>query len=129
MKIEHVALWTKQLELLKDFYIKYFNATPNQKYHNSEKSFSSYFLSFSSGCRLELMQMDSIPESKDDLYDQFTGFIHIAISLGSEQAVDQLTQRLVEDGYEILSSPRTTGDGYYESCFFDPDGNRIELTV
>ncbi|MER2494807.1 VOC family protein [Vibrio neptunius] len=129
MKIEHVALWTKQLELLKGFYIKYFNATPNQKYHNSEKNFSSYFLSFSTGCRLELMQMDSIPESKDDLYDQFTGFIHIAISLGSEQAVDQLTQRLVADGYELLSGPRTAGDGYYESCFFDPDGNRIELTV
>lgn len=75
------------------------------------------------------MEIDSVTESKDDIYDQFTGFIHMAISLGSEQAVDQLTQHLVEDGYERLDGTRRTGDGYYESCVLDPDGNRLELTV
>ncbi|MDC5705372.1 VOC family protein [Vibrio europaeus] len=129
MKIEHIAIWTKQLEVLKEFYIKYFDATANEKYHNPSKKFSSYFLSFDSGCRLELMEMAGVPESKDDLYEQFTGLIHFAISLGSEQAVDELTARLVADGYERVDGPRHTGDGYYESCVFDPDGNRLELTV
>jgi len=129
MKIEHIAIWTNQLELLKEFYIKYFEATSNEKYHNPQKEFSSYFLSFDTGARLELMEMTGIPESKDDLYDQFTGLIHIAFSLGSEAAVDELTNRLVEDGFEKLDGPRYTGDGYYESCILDPDGNRLELTV
>ncbi|KLN65015.1 VOC family protein [Vibrio sp. VPAP30] len=129
MKIEHIAIWTKQLEVLKEFYIKYFNATANEKYHNPSKKLSSYFLSFDRGCRLELMEMAGVPESKDDLYEQFTGLIHFAISLGSEQAVDELTARLVADGYERVDGPRHTGDGYYESCVFDPDGNRLELTV
>ena len=129
MKIEHIAIWTKQLEVLKRFYENYFGAASNQKYHNPTKGFSSYFLSFDSGSRLEIMEMDSVPESKDDIYDQFTGFIHMAISLGSEQAVDELTSRLIQDGYERLDGPRRTGDGYYESCVLDPDGNRLELTV
>lgn len=129
MKIEHIAIWTKQLERLKQFYVHYFDAKANDKYHNPSKNFSSYFLSFDDGCRLELMQMDGVPESKDDLYAQFTGLIHFAISVGSERAVDQLTERLVADGYEKLDGPRHTGDGYYESCVFDPDGNRLEITV
>jgi len=129
MKIDHVAIWTKQLEVLKQFYVEYFGATANEKYHNPSKNFSSYFLSFDNGCRLELMEMDSVPESKDDLYDQFTGLIHFAVSVGSEAAVNELTARLVADGYEKLDGPRHTGDGYYESCIFDPDGNRLELTV
>lgn len=129
MKIEHVAIWTHQIEVLKSFYTKYFDATANDKYHNASKGFCSYFLSFESGCRLELMQMPTIPESKDDLYDQFTGLIHIAIALGSEQAVNEMTDQLVRDGYEKLDGPRHTGDGYYESCILDPDGNRLELTV
>jgi len=129
MKIEHVAIWTKRLELLKEFYIKYFDAKPSEKYHNPNKGFSSYFLSFDSGARLELMEMAGVPESKDDRYDQFTGIIHIAFSLGAESAVDELTKRLAEDGFEKLDGPRYTGDGYYESCILDPDGNRLELTV
>ncbi|WP_295898770.1 VOC family protein [uncultured Vibrio sp.] len=129
MRIEHLAIWTKQLEVLKAFYIRYFNATANEKYHNPIKQFSSYFLSFDGGSRLELMEMPSVPESKDDLYQQSTGLIHFAMSLGSKQAVDELTERLVNDGYEKIDGPRQTGDGYYESCVFDPDGNRIELTV
>lgn len=129
MKIEHIAIWTTQLEPLKEFYIKYFGATANHKYHNPTKKFTSYFLAFDEGSRLELMEMDGVSETKGEAYDQFIGLAHFSMSLGSEQAVDELTARLVADGYEKLDGPRRTGDGYWESCVLDPDGNRIELTV
>lgn len=129
MKIEHVAIWAKDLEKLKEFYIKYFSAVANDKYFNPTKDFSSYFLSFDSGARLEVMQMPTIPVSLDNPYQQFTGFIHLAFSVGSEEKVDSLTQQLVKDGFELLDGPRTTGDGYYESCILDPEGNRIEITT
>ncbi|WP_394250102.1 VOC family protein [Vibrio profundi] len=128
MKIEHIALWTQNLELMKHFYQHYFDAKPNVKYTNSSKGFSSYFLSFDEGARIELMQMDSIPQSKNDIYSQAHGFIHVAFDLGSEAHVDALTQRLAQDGYEIIDGPRRTGDGYYESVVLDPEGNRLELT-
>lgn len=129
MKIEHIALWTKDLEKLKSFYEKYFNAKAGKNYTNSKNQFESYFLSFESGCRLELMQMPSIPDSVNDVYKQFTGFIHFAVSTGSKEKVDELTHQLKQDGYEILDGPRTTGDGYYESVVLDPDNNRIEITI
>ncbi|BBM67287.1 VOC family protein [Vibrio alfacsensis] len=129
MKIEHIAIWTERLEELKAFYVNYFNAVSNDKYHNPTKQFSSYFLSFESGCRLELMSMDSVKACEKSHAMQVTGLAHFAFSLGSEQAVDQLTKTLIEDGYQWVDGPRKTGDGYYESCILDPDGNRIELTV
>jgi lactoylglutathione lyase len=129
MKIEHIALWTKDLEKMKSFYEQYFHAMAGEKYINPRKQFESYFLSFESGSRLELMQMPSVPDSKDDVYKQFTGFIHFAISTGSQAQVDTLTQRLKNDGFEILDGPRTTGDGYYESVVLDPEGNRVEITI
>lgn len=128
MKIEHVAIYTKDLEALRSFYAKYFQATSNDLYVNPKKGFSSYFLSFSDGARLELMQMESIPDSLDDPIRQSTGIIHIAFSLGSRSAVDRMSERLREDGYRIVDGPRQTGDGYYECAFLDPDGNRIEIT-
>lgn len=128
MKIEHVAIYTKDLEALRSFYTKYFQATSNDLYVNPKKGFSSYFLSFSDGARLELMQMESIPDSLDDPIRQSTGIIHIAFSLGSRSAVDRMSERLREDGYRIVDGPRQTGDGYYECAFLDPDGNRIEIT-
>ena len=129
MKIEHIALWTRNLEKMKSFYEHYFHTQAGEKYINTKKQFESYFLSFESGSRLELMQMPSVPESSDDVYKQFTGFIHVAISTGSKEQVDSLTVQLKNDGYEILDGPRTTGDGYYESVVLDPDGNRIEITI
>jgi lactoylglutathione lyase len=129
MKIEHIALWTKDLERLKSFYERYFRATAGAKYTNQSKQFNSYFLSFQDGSRLELMQMPSVPDSTDDVHQQFTGYIHIAMSTGSQEKVDALTHQLKKDGFEILDGPRTTGDGYYESVVLDPDGNRIEITV
>ncbi|MFZ0710411.1 MAG: VOC family protein [Terrimicrobiaceae bacterium] len=128
MKLEHVAIYTKDLEALRSFYTKYFQAVSNDLYVNPRKGFRSYFLSFSSGARLELMQMESIPDSLDDPIAQSTGIIHIAFSLGSRSAVDRMSEQLRGDGFRILDGPRQTGDGYYECAFLDPDGNRIEIT-
>jgi lactoylglutathione lyase len=129
MHIEHLAIWVKDLELMKDFYCRYLAATANAKYTNQAKQFQSYFLSFAGGPRLELMQMPVVPVSKDNIYDQFTGLIHFAISLGSKEKVDEMTAMFKADGFEVLDGPRTTGDGYYESVILDPEKNRIELTV
>ena len=128
MKIDHVAIWTKDIEKLKSFYVKYFNAKTNNKYTNSKKIFESYFLSFESDTRIEIMQKPEIPDTKNNAYKQFTGIIHIAFSLGSKVKVDELTEQLKNDNIEILDGPRKTGDGYYETAFLDPEGNRIEIT-
>lgn len=129
MHIEHIAIWCKDIEQMKTFYTKYFHATANNKYHNHAKKFTSYFLNFGNGARLELMQMENISERMHGLTAQYTGIAHFAISLGSKERVDDLTQQLKQDGYILLDGPRTTGDGYYESVIMDPEQNRIELTV
>ena len=129
MKIEHVAIWTKDIEKVKDFYVKYFNAHSSDKYTNPQKNFSSYFLNLKTGARLEIMQMDSVPKTLNDPYIQYTGLIHIAISVGSVYVVDSLTAKLAGDGYEVLDCPRRTGDDYYESTVLDPENNRIEIMV
>jgi lactoylglutathione lyase len=129
MQIEHVAIWTHNLEELKDFYATYFAAAVGNKYRNSHKQFESYFLTFTTGARLELMQRPTIPTTKNDSESQFTGYIHLAFAVGSQEQVDQLTERLRHAGYKIADEPRRTGDGYYESVVLDPDGNRIEITI
>lgn len=127
MVLEHVAIWTYQLDAMKAFYQTYFGAKANEKYINSKKGFSSYFLSFDHGARLEIMQMDGIPTTKNDVYQQFTGLIHMAFALKSKEAVNELTTRLENDGFEVIGKPRITGDNYYESVILDPDKNRIEI--
>lgn len=129
MKIEHLAVWTNQLEALKTFYIKFFNARSNEKYHNPVKQFNSYFLSFDDGARLEVMQMPDIPGNANDVQKQAIGIIHFAISVGSKEKVDELTGKIREAGYAVIGEPRRTGDGYYESVILDPDNNRIEITI
>ena len=129
MKIEHLAIWVKDLEHMKTFYEKYFEAKAGEIYHNPNKHFHSYFLSFHSGCRLELMHRPDIPANKNELLPQNIGLIHFAISVGSKELVDQLTEQLRTDGYSVIGEPRTTGDGYYESVVLDPEENRIEITV
>jgi lactoylglutathione lyase len=128
MKIEHIAIWVKDLEKMKAFYEIYFGGKANKKYRNEKKGFESYFISFDSGARLELMQMLQIPDSKNDIYEQFIGLIHLAISVDSVEDVNTLTEKLRNDAYEIVGEPRWTGDGYYESVIFDPEYNRIEIT-
>jgi lactoylglutathione lyase len=129
MRIEHLAIWTPNLERPRQFYERYFEGRANTKYVNPRKQFESYFLTFADGARLEIMQTLSVPLSANDVEQQFTGYIHAAFSVGSREAADALTDRLRADGYPILDGPRTTGDGYYESTTLDPDGNRIEITV
>ena len=127
MRIEHVALYVEQLERMREFYSTYFGAVSNDGYHNPRTGLRTYFLSFSDGSRLELMnrpQMQREPKGH-----MRTGYIHLTFSLGSREAVDALTERLRQDGYPVLSGPRVTGDGYYESCVLDPEENQIELTV
>lgn len=127
MKIEHVALYVNDLEKAKDFFVKYFDAVANSGYHNKKTDFRSYFLTFEDGARLEIMNR---PEMQNPEKTSFrTGFIHLAFSTGSREKVDELTARLKSDGYEVLSGPRTTGDGYYESCVLGFENNQIEITV
>ncbi|MDO5616997.1 MAG: VOC family protein [Cruoricaptor ignavus] len=114
---------------MKAFYQKYFNATANDKYHNPSKHFSSYFLSFESGCRLEIMQKPDIEIINHDYNNQKTGIVHFAFSVGSKEKVDALTEILRQDGYQIAGEPRTTGDGYYESVILDPEGNIVEIVA
>lgn len=128
MHIEHIALWVDDLERMKSFYESYFTAKSNEKYHNNKTGFESYFLSFESGCRLELMKRLNISENTKDYHNQKMGLAHFAISVGSKQQVDVLTQKLSEEGFEIASPPRVTGDRYYESVILDPENNTIEIT-
>jgi len=127
MKIDHLAIWADDLELLRKFYIEYFNVSCGEKYVNTKKNFASYFLSFGEDkTRIELMHIPDMqqPTSRGDL----KGLAHFAISVGGKEAVDALTERLRNDGYTIVSEPRTTGDGYYECAVSDPEGNYIEIT-
>lgn len=128
MLIEHVAIWTKNLEDLKTFYKTYFNASAGEKYRNEIKQFESYFLTFDSGARLELMQRPSVPVNKNDPEKQYLGIIHLAFAMNTKEEVDHKAKELKTAGYSILSGPRTTGDGYYEFETLDPDNNRIEVT-
>jgi lactoylglutathione lyase len=128
MKIEHIAIWTLDLEKMKSFYMKYFRLTSNEKYYNPRKKFSSYFLSFENGPRIELMHRPEICEFIANM-DTTLGLAHFAISVGSKENVDAITELVRQDGFNIVGEPRTTGDGYYESVICDPEGNLIELTV
>ena len=127
MTIDHMAMYVNELEAARDFFINYFNGRSNEGYRNDTTGFSSYFISFEDGSRLELM---SRPEMEDNAKSKYrTGYAHIAFSVGSREEVDRLTKQLADAGYELLSGPRTTGDGYYESCIIGIEGNMIEITV
>lgn len=127
MRIEHLALYVKNLERARTFFVRYFGAESGPEYHNPGTGFRSYFLSFEDGARLEIMWKPRLTRGYHTVSE--TGYDHIAFSVGSREAVDALTQRLWTDGYQVRSRPRTTGDGYYESCIVDLEGNEIEITV
>ena len=128
MKIEHIAIWVKDLENMRNFYMKYFNMGCNKKYINSKKKFSSYFLSFEGGARIELMHRPDVFENVNEKSTSL-GLTHLAISIGSKNKVDEFTEKIRSDGYQVVQEARTTGDGYYESVISDPEGNHIEITA
>ncbi len=127
MKIEHIAMYVNDLERTKDFFVKYLDAVANDGYHNPNTDFRSYFLSFEDGARLEIMNKPQMDDLEKPL--NRTGYAHIAFRVGSKEKVDALTKLLKQDGYDVISGPRTTGDGYYESCIIAIEQNQIEITV
>jgi len=127
MKIEHIAIWVRDLEKMKDFYTTFFKMKCGEKYVNEKKQFSSYFLSFEDGARIEIMHRPDITESDPQAGLNF-GITHFAISVGSRERVDELTEEIRNAGFKICGEPRTTGDGYYESVVADPEGNIVEIT-
>lgn len=130
MTLEHAAIWTNDLEKLKDYYCRYFGGVPNNRYTNEKKNFSSYFLTFAGGARLEIMTMTGIPANTNDTVQaQHLGLIHLAFGVNTIEEVDAKANELKAAGFTILSGPRKTGDGYYEFETLDPDNNRLEVTA
>lgn len=127
MKIEHIAMYVNDLEAARDFFAEYLGGQSNDGYHNKTTDFRSYFICFDGGARLEIMTKPEMKNQEKPL--NRTGYAHIAFSVGSKEKVDELTERLKSDGFEVVSGPRTTGDGYYESCVVVIEGNQIEITV
>ena len=127
MKIEHIAMYVNDLEAARDFFAEYLGGKSNDGYHNKTTDFRSYFICFDGGTRLEIMTKPKLEDQEKPL--NRTGYAHIAFSVGSKEKVDELTERLKADGFEVVSGPRTTGDGYYESCVVAIEGNQIEITV
>lgn len=125
MYINHVAILVKDIEVMKEFYIKYFNVTCSELYHNKKTQFMSYFLEFESGAKLELTHKKFY---SDIAFDNL-GYTHLAITVGTKEDVDQFAEKFIQNGFPLLNGPRTTGDGYYEAVIQDPEGNLIELTT
>jgi lactoylglutathione lyase len=150
MRIDHAALFCRDLEQMRQFFIDYFDARSNEQYHNPRTGLRTYILSFTEGStRLELMQrteqrepssslewpsrdgrrQSQRPDVQDADPSQPTiGYVHLSFAVGSRKGVDLLTRRLAADGYTVTSGPRTTGDGYYESSIVGPEGIQIEVT-
>ncbi len=126
MKIEHIAMYVNDLEAARSFFVSYLGGRSNDGYHNRNTGFRSYFISFDDGARLEIMNKPEMEDIEKPL--NRTGYVHIAFSVGSRARVDELTDELRSSGYEVVSRPRTTGDGYYESCVVTVEGNQIEIT-
>ena len=120
-------MYVNDLENTKDFFVKYFDAKANSGYHNMTTGFKSFFLVFDDGARLEIMNKPGVMDAEKDTTRM--GYVHIAFSVGSKEKVDVLTNKLKEDGFDVISGPRTTGDGYYESCIIGIEGNLVEITI
>lgn len=126
MKIEHIALYVNDLESARDFFVTYLGGKSNDGYQNPRTDFRSFFISFDDGARLELMNKPGLVDQEKSL--NRTGYAHIAFSVGSKERVDELTEGLRAAGFKVVNGPRTTGDGYYESCIVVIEGNQVEIT-
>lgn len=129
MKIEHIALWVADLERMRNFYVTMFDGVASARYTNTHNQFSSFFIHFGDGARLELMSMPGLLPCPNSAARQALGLVHLAFATGSAQQVDALTTRLVNSGAPLLAAPHLTGDAYYESVVLDPEGNRVEITI
>ena len=129
MKIEHVTIWAKDIDKVCEFYRKYFGGVAHPIYHNPTKQFTSRFVTFESGGRLEVMYRPDICLTTGNANEEHLGFAHISFSVGSKEQVDRLTRQMSDDGIQVVGEPRTTGNGYYESVVLDPEGNRVEITI
>ena len=134
MKIEHIAIWVKDIDKVCEFYRKYFGGVVQSLYHNPTKQFTSRFVTFEDGTRLEIMHRPDIDadvgtEAMFHVEQEYLGYAHLSFSVGSKEEVDRLTQQMSNDGIQVVGQPRTTGDGYYESVVLDPEGNRVEITI
>jgi lactoylglutathione lyase len=130
MKIDYIAIWIENLELLKDYYVTYLDGIPGEKYTNINRQFQSYFIAFTSGTRLEIMTMPNIPDNVNDTINrQHKGIIHLAFGVDSIMEVDEKARQLKSNGFKILNGPRKTGDGYYGFETLEPDNNRLEVTT
>ena len=129
MVLEHVAILTARLEILKDYYIRYFGGTPNQKYANPKTGLETYFITFGSGTKLEIMSLPELTDNKNDMTLPYQGVVHLAFGLGTMSEVEEKARQFEADGFRILRGPRITGDGFYEFETVDPDGNKIEVTT
>ena len=128
MKIEHIAIWVQDIDKVCEFYRKYFGGVVHPIYHNPAKQFTSRFVTFESGARLEIMHHSNVgPEAM--FHVEHCGLTHLSFSVGSKEEVDRLTRQMTDDGIQIVGEHRTTGDGYYESVVLDPEGNRVEITI
>ena len=127
MVIEHVAMYVNDLERARDFFVRFLNGRSNDGYHNERTGFRSYFISFDGGARIEIMNKPDMSDERKNL--NRTGYAHLAFSTGCKEHVDELTEQIRTAGYEVISGPRTTGDGYYETCIVAIEGNQIELTI
>ena len=127
MRIEHIAMYVNDLDAAKDFFVTFLGGVSNSGYYNEKTGFKSYFISFEDGARLEIMNKSNMIDDPKML--NRTGYAHIAFSAGSKEKVNEVTEKAREAGFEVISGPRTTGDGYYESCIVAIENNQIEITV
>ena len=127
MRIEHIAMYVNDLDAAKDFFVTFLGGVSNAGYYNEKTGFKSYFISFEDGARLEIMNKSNMIDDPKML--NRTGYAHIAFSVGSKEKVNEVTEKVREAGFEVISGPRTTGDGYYESCIVAIENNQIEITV
>lgn len=127
MIIEHIGLWVRDLAAMADFYCAHFGGKAGELYVADHDQFRSLFIEFSCGARLELMTREGLQKG-DDAGLRY-GWAHLTFSVGTKEKVNGLTAELAAAGCEVMSGPRITGDGYYESMIRDPEGNLLEITL